>query len=612
MSNSTAPEVIIADTVFINGKVATVDKDFSFRRAIAVKDGWIIDVGDNAEIRTYIGPDTNVIDLAGKVILPGAHDAHIHAISFTFNNTCCYLGPEAVSTVPEIRAKLAEEVKKFAPGEWVQGAGLTPEFVEGRNLTTAPLTCHDIDEVSPDNPVAIMHGSAHGLLANSKAMELCGITADTPDPPGGYISRDESGQPNGSFYEMSSIAMITGGIPQWSDDSIRGAILDVQKLLNSEGYTSYTDSTLGPANNTRECAAAGERAITAYKQLHEENKLTARVSMGFYSGKAGTQSFEMLKNDLDNFSFPKLTDPNWLELKLVKIFADGVHTSHTAWMKEDYIDEPGFRGRSSLGSPDASEEEQVSELHRMIELAHSRGFQIGVHAIGDYAVMAAIDGFIAAIRKHPQVFGCSFRELLPPGNPQRDAPGTTLVDEPHVLRRILPGNPRHYVVHADMLGDNEDFLRAAKYGVGVSAQPAFADFLFEPSIACVGKKGERVCGLREMQSLGVVAAGGSDAISGELVNWRKAVQSAVTRKSAITGRVYRPDLALTVEDAVRLFTINGAMQESKEHIRGSIEVGKVADFQVLDRDIFEVDPEEIGDIKVVMTMVSGKTVFTRA
>ena len=173
--------MIVADTVFINGKVATVDKRFSFKKAIAVKDGWIIDVGENDEIRAYIGPDTKVIDLGGKVILPGAHDAHIHAISWMFNNTCCYLGPEVMQTVPEMRSILAEEIKKFAPGEWVQGSGLSPEFIEGRNNTTSPVTCHDIDEVSPDNPVAIMHGSAHGLLANSKAMELRGITKDTPD-----------------------------------------------------------------------------------------------------------------------------------------------------------------------------------------------------------------------------------------------------------------------------------------------------------------------------------------------------------------------------------------------------------------------------------------------
>jgi len=206
--------MIFADTVFINGKVATVDKNFSYKKAIAVKSGWIIDVGENAEIRAYIGNDTQVIDLGGKVILPGAHDSHIHAISFTFNNTCCYLGPEVAQTVEDIQKLLAEEVKKFAPGEWVQGSGLCPQFIEGRNNTTLPVTSSDIDEVTPDNPVAIMYKSAHGLLANSKAMEICGITADTPDPPGGHIGRDTSGQPNGVFTEMSSIAMITGGIPQ--------------------------------------------------------------------------------------------------------------------------------------------------------------------------------------------------------------------------------------------------------------------------------------------------------------------------------------------------------------------------------------------------------------
>ena len=568
--------MIVADTVFINGKVATVDKRFSFKKAIAVKDGWIIDVGENDEIRAYIGPDTKVIDLGGKVILPGAHDAHIHAISWMFNNTCCYLGPEVMQTVPEMRSILAEEIKKFAPGEWVQGSGLSPEFIEGRNNTTSPVTCHDIDEVSPDNPVAIMHGSAHGLLANSKAMELRGITKDTPDPPGGIIGRDESGRPNGVFTDMSSIALITGGIPQWSDDAICDAILSAQKLLNSEGYTSYTDSTLGPANNTRECAAAGDRAIYAYKKLHEEKRLTARVSMGFYSGKAGTQSFEMLKEDLDNFKFPELSDPNWLELKLIKMFADGVHSTHTAWMKDDYVDRPGFHGRSSLGAPEATEEEQTCELHRMIELAHMRGFQIGIHAIGDFAVKTAIDGFIYAMRKYPGE------------------------------------NPRHNLIHADSFGDREDLFRAAKYGIVVSGQPSFAALMFEPSIKSVGKrKGARAIGLREIQDAGAVIAGGSDAIAGELRHWRIGVQAVVTRRSAVTGKVYRPDLALSVEDAVRLFTINGAYQERKEHIRGSIEIGKVADLQVLDRDIFEVDPEEIGDIKVVMTMVHGNVVFER-
>ena len=212
----------------------------------------------------------------------------------------------------------------------------------------------------------------------------------------------------------------------------------------------------------------------------------------------------------------------------------------------------------------------------MYNSAHQRGFQVGVHAIGNLAVKTAIDGFIDAMRKHPG------------------------------------DNPRHYVVHGDMLGDNDDYINAAKHDIVLSSQPVFLLTQFEESIRCVGKeKGERLSPLKEIKDLGVVLAGGSDAIAGELVHWRKSVQAAVTRKSAITGNEYRTDLALSVEDAIRMHTINGAYQEKKEHIRGSIEVGKVADFQVLDRDIFTTPPDEIGDIKVVLTMVDGRIVFER-
>jgi len=244
-------------------------------------------------------------------------------------------------------------------------------------------------------------------------------------------------------------------------------------------------------------------------------------------------------------------------------------------VKDEYTDLPGSHGRSCLCGAEASEEEQIKELHAMIELAHQSGYQLGVHAIGDFAVKITIDGFVNAMQKYP-------RE-----------------------------NPRHYVIHADVMGDNEDLLKAAKFGIGVSAQPNLADHMYEKSITCIGKKGKRIFGLKEMLDLGVKVAGGSDTYSGEFPHWRKGVQSAVTRRSGITGKIHSPELALNVEEAVRLFTINGAYQEGKENVRGSIEVNKVADFQVLDKDIFEVDHEEIGDIQVVMTMVDGKIVYQK-
>ena len=173
-------------------------------------------------------------------------------------------------------------------------------------------------------------------------------------------------------------------------------LVEGQQLLNSWGYTSYTDCLLGPANNNRESGASGERAIFAYRKLQEEGLMTARVSLGFYSGQDGKQSYDILKRDLDNFPFPDFPDRNWLDLRLIKLFCDGLYMTHTAWMKEDYADDPGRRGKSCFLGPEASDEEQEQELRKIIQLVHDRGYQVGIHAIGNRAVKAAVEAIIAA------------------------------------------------------------------------------------------------------------------------------------------------------------------------------------------------------------------------
>jgi predicted amidohydrolase YtcJ len=242
-------------------------------------------------------------------------------------------------------------------------------------------------------------------------------------------------------------------------------------------------------------------------------------------------------------------------------------------MLESYIDAPGNNGSSCLCGPESSEEEQVEELHRMIELAHCRGFQVGIHAIGDKAIEASMDGFIKAEQKYPG------RHL------------------------------RHYIIHAESLGRPEQAVKAARYKIPYSVQPAISDNLYEVTRDLIGPRAERCFDLKTPLDEGVMLCGGSDAIAGVFPNWRMAVQSAVTRRSAISGKVYSPELRVSVEDAVRMFTIGAVYQESMEDVRGSIEIGKLADFQVLDRDIFETPHDEIGAIKVVMTIVDGKVVY---
>ncbi|VYT95458.1 amidohydrolase family protein [Metakosakonia massiliensis] len=563
----------VADTVFINGKVATVDKHFSFKRAIAVKNGWIIDVGEDDEIEAHIGPQTQVINLEGKLILPAAHDAHVH-IGWLADSWQC-INCSAVRTLSELHQRLRERAASTPPGEWIRACGLNPAVIAECAAQNRSLTRQDIDPVTPDHPTILVLWDGHSCVVNSQALLNAGVTRLTPDPTGGHIGKFPDGEPDGNFLDIPALQLVTQNMPRLTVAQLKENFIAAQRFMNREGYASYTEGAMGPGENTREVGAAGARGITAYRQLLEEGKLTARVSIAFYCADKGVQSYEILRRELDNFTFPISEDRNWLDCHTVKIFCDGVPMSHTAWMNQEYADKPGCTGRSVFCGPTATPAEQAEELQRMILLAHQRGFQLAVHAVGDRAVKETINSFITAMQ-------------------------------------TCPGpNRRHYVLHGSM-GDREDFVRAAKYGIVLSEQPSPSGpaYDYEGRARTCGIKGEICKGLKDIIDLGVVVAGGSDGIM-DLVNWRQMVQAAVTRKSASSGKVIRPELAISVEDGVRLYTINAAWQEFQEHIRGSIEVGKVADFQVLDRDIFSVAHEEIGASEVLMTMVDGKIVWQK-
>ncbi|EAA7245635.1 amidohydrolase [Salmonella enterica subsp. salamae] len=562
-----------ADTVFLNGKVATVDERFRFKRAIAVKNGWIIDVGENDEIQAYIGPQTQVIDLQGKLILPAAHDAHVH-IGWLADSWRC-VNCSAVRTLVALHTLLRERAAVTPPGQWIRACGLNPAVIAECVAQNRPLTRQDIDAATSEHPTILVLWDGHSCVVNSRALALAGITRETPNPPGGEIGKAADGEPDGNFLDIPALQLATQTMPRLTVNELKDNILAAQRVMNREGYASYTEGAMGPGEDTREVGAAGSAGITAYRQLQEEGKLTARVSIAFYSADKGVQSYAILRRDLDTFAFPTFPDRNWLDCHTVKIFCDGVPMSHTAWMNQAYADRPGFTGRSVLCGPAATEPEQIEELNRMILLAHQRGYQLAVHAVGDKAVKTTIDGFVHAIQTSP--------------GPSR----------------------RHYVLHGSM-GDREDFVRAAKYDILLSEQPSpgGSAYDYERRAQVCGIKGEIGKGLKDIIDLGVTVAGGSDGIM-DLVHWRQMVQAAVTRKSASSGKVIRPELAISVEDGVRMYTINAAYQEFQERVRGSIEVGKVADFQVLDRDIFSIAPDEVGASQVLMTMVDGKIVWQK-
>ena len=363
-------------------------------------------------------------------------------------------------------------------------------------------------------------------------------------------------------------------MPRATVEELKENLIAGQKLMNSMGYTSYTDCTCGPANSEREVGASGELSLKAYEERLNEGKLTARVNIGFYAGDHAVQTYETCKHVLDTFDFPTYSDPRWVTLNMFKIFSDGVHMGYSAWMKEDYADRPGCHGRSVFLGPDATDEEQEAELKKIVKLAHDRGWQVGVHAIGNKAAAAVTDAFIEAQQENPRP------------------------------------DPRHYLIHSDGLGDREDLKRAAENGIGCSVQTQLASYAYEVTIDRVGKeRGDMFMGQRDLMDTGLHIANGSDSIGGPFGKWTTAVQAEVDRKSMVTGEYHRQDLAISVTDALKQFTMGGAWQEHAETWRGSIEVNKVADLTVIDRDIFTIPVDEIGDIECVMTVVDGKIVY---
>lgn len=562
----------VADTVFLNGKVITVDRDFSIKKAIAIKDGWIIDVGENSEIKEYIGDTTEVIDLGGRTIMPGACDAHCHSAMFGMQKYCFDCTNDI--NMPKFQQMIKERVDKAKPGEWIIGTGfLVDSFEEAKDDPNFTVTRHDIDKVAPDNPVYIMDAGAHNVMVNTKALEICGITKDTPDPANGAYEKDENGELTGFVVEMGGTYQIAKHMPGFSIEEIKEMIMYFQETLVSHGTTSYTDGMVGPCGNARDGGTEGENSIKAHRALVEEGRAKCRVSLMYYSGREGVQSAAALEEDLTN-NYPQYNYqdmPEMIKVDTVKIFCDGDPTARTAWLYDDYIGMPGYHGKSSL--PGDTDEEKAAELHKQIMIAHKHGLKVGVHCEGDRAAGEAIDGMIEAMQAYPGK------------------------------------NPRHYIIHGNDFATNEDTARAARYGINYSAQPGYLSVLWNAWMDIFGDKGKRAGGLKELIDYGMIIAGGADCPSGHYTNWKECVQTAVTRRSVQTGELCHPELAISVEDAIRVYTINGAIQENQEDIRGSIEPGKYADLQVLDKDILSVDHEDISSIKTLLTLLAGKNVY---
>jgi predicted amidohydrolase YtcJ len=543
-----------ADMALINGKVLTVDKYFSIKEAIAVVDGRIRAVGTNKKIKAHIGKDTIVIDLQGKTILPGVNDGHAHVGFFgaALPPATLQLSYPNVKNIADIQAALAARVAEVSDGQWIRGQGWDPAYIEDcAGIENECLDKSQLDVVSPNNPVIFTDFSYHNIWVNSKALELAGVDKNTLDPPGGVIERDSEGNPTGVFRETAT-DLISSVVPPLTEQELREVDLKGMEELNKNGITSYTEPMLTP----------GE--VKIYEDLYNEGKLTARVSILHYFG----YGFEDLKNGLETYNWPQGYDSKWLRFPGIKIFADGIPTTGTSWMWDEYVG----GGFGSLVTPGATDQERVEELTKMIVYSHSKGFQVGVHATGDRAITSCVDAYESAMKLYPQ-----FK------------------------------NRRHYIIHGDFVRP-EDAARLARMKCGVNMQPYIQTLIadFEPTT--VGpERAAYEWPFRTALDAGIPLTFSSD-IPVTYPNWRQGVQSAITREG-VSGNVSGPDQIITREEAIRAYTINGAWQDFMEKEKGSIEVGKLADFCVLDQDIMTAEAHTVGNINVVMTIVGGKIVY---
>ena len=530
--------------VLINGKIITVDPDDNIVEAVAICGNKIEAVGSTEEINKLAGPDTKVIDLKGKTVMPGIIDSHTHPSnsSFKFMEIDCRAPPiQSISEILELVKAKAEEV---GPGKWVRGVAFNDsKLVEKRHITR-----WELDNVAPDNPVFIVSDTGHQSLANSMALEIAGVTKDSPDPPGGEIERDEGGIPTGLLYENAN-GLVRQHIPEYTVEELKEGYRKTVEQFASWGVTS-THNASGRMNGIR-----------AYKQLLEEGTKKVRMSLmvSVNRDKPG--------DVLDGLTIAGIESgfgDDWLKVMSVKIMGDGSGAGGTCCV---YV--PQNRGPRGLGLWMTEPE----EVERLVIKAHDAGLRVSIHSIGDRGVDMALDCIEKAQKLNPKL---DMRHRLEHNS----------CCPPKSLKRIkeLGVTPSSSIGYMYGLGDQY----AENFG------PERARWLHPH---------------KTMKEMGIIAGGNSDC---PVTYYSPFVQmyAAVTRKSS-SGQVVGPEEAISVMDTIRVYTWNGAYLGNDEDKLGSIEPGKLADMIVIDRDILSIPHEEIKDIQVLSTIVDGKIVYEK-
>ena len=529
-----------AEVVIKNANLMTMDPGNPRAQAVAMTHGRFVGVGSNEDVEGLVGPDTEMIDVGDKTVLPGFIDGHIHVLSSGVKHV--NMADCDVPTLSLVQAGLKERADRTPAGQWVQGF----KFDDTKTDRTASnegrhLYKEDLDAITTDHPMMVAHRAGHVFYMNSAGLEAGGYNDESEDPPGGRLGRDpDSGKLNGIVYERAIDHIRFGLIPVDTDEIRREGLRTICGMLNRVGLTSVHDA----------------RVTTEEFQTYQDGKANDELTLRIYALMWYPQ-------------FPALRDAGiktglgdeLLRVGGIKMVADGAIATRTAYLSEPY--EGSMCDHGILAMESAEIEQQVMDMHKA-------GFQVCIHANGDATIDMVLTAYERAHKAHPRT------------------------------------DTRHRIEHCTLV--NPDLLARMK-ALGVVATP-FCTYVYHhgEKMRYYGEQRlEWMFAQRSFIDSGVVSTGATDYPPGPFEPLL-GIQSCVTRTDS-TGKEWGINQRVSVEEALRLYTLNGAYASFEENIKGSVEVGKLADRVVLGSDPTQIDPLGIKDIQIMRTILGGKTVY---
>lgn len=545
-----------ADSIIINGAVATVNTNAPTAEAIAIKDGRIMAVGNNQDIQQLASSETETIDANGQFVMPGFIEGHGHFSGL--GNSLMILNFMKSKNWDEVVQDVEKRVETAVEGEWITGRGWHQEKWDespGRQVLGYPY--HDgLSAISPDNPVVLRHASGHGLFANKKAMDLAGVSKETPNPTGGKIVRDASGEAIGVFEE-TAMGVILKSYSEWRD----GISTEQKSKEWHDGIALAEEECIKKGVTSFQDAGCSFQEVEMYKALADKGELDVRVWSMI------RRPLIEIENRIDEVLDVKNYGNHFYTVGGIKVSLDGALGSYGAWLLEEYDDQKGFFGQNTT---------DIETTKAFAEISIDKGLQYCVHAIGDRANREVLNIYEETFKANPEKKDLRWR----------------IEHSQHLSVEDIPRFKELGVI-------------AAMQGIHCTSDAPFV-------VKRLGEERARTGAYpwRSLIDAGAVVTNGTDAPV-EDVDPIPSFYASVTRARSDMDLVFYPEQAMTRAEAINSYTLAAAYSAFEEKDKGSIEVGKLADIVILSKNLLTCADDEILDTEILYTIIDGKVKYQK-